>query len=75
MTRERSLRIGGVRLHVREVGDGPPVLLINGLGTHTAMWAPLERALAEFHLIEFDSPAPDSRPRRPTRSPSQRSLG
>lgn len=56
MTSERSLRIGGARLHVREVGDGPPVLLINGLGTHTAMWAPLERALPDFRLIEFDAP-------------------
>jgi poly(3-hydroxyoctanoate) depolymerase len=54
---ERSVRHGGVRLHVRDLGDGPPVLLINGLGAHTAMWAPLERVLtARFRVIEFDAP-------------------
>jgi poly(3-hydroxyoctanoate) depolymerase len=56
MTRERRLRIAGVRLHVREVGSGPPVLLVNGLGTHTAMWAPLEGALDGLRLVEFDAP-------------------
>jgi pimeloyl-ACP methyl ester carboxylesterase len=54
---EHSVRIGDVRLHVRDTGDGPPVLLINGLGTHTAMWAPLEQALsARFRVLEFDAP-------------------
>lgn len=54
---QRSVRHGGVRLHVRVVGEGPPVLLINGLGAHTAMWAPLERVLtAKFRVIEFDAP-------------------
>jgi poly(3-hydroxyoctanoate) depolymerase len=53
---ERSVRIGGLRLHVRDVGDGPPVLLINGLGTHTAMWEPLERALGDFRILAFDAP-------------------
>jgi pimeloyl-ACP methyl ester carboxylesterase len=51
-----SARLHGHRIHVREVGSGPPVLLINGLGAHTAMWAPLERALAEFRVISFDAP-------------------
>jgi pimeloyl-ACP methyl ester carboxylesterase len=54
---ERSTRVAGVRLHVRDVGVGAPVLLINGLGTHTAMWAPLEEVLVgHFRLIEFDAP-------------------
>lgn len=54
---QRSVRHGGVRLHVRDLGEGPPVLLINGLGAHTAMWAPLERVLAaRFRVIEFDAP-------------------
>lgn len=44
------------RVHVRQVGEGPPLLLINGLGAHTAMWAPLERVLSGFHIIEFDLP-------------------
>jgi pimeloyl-ACP methyl ester carboxylesterase len=53
---ERTVRAGGLRLHVREVGEGPPVLLINGLGAHTAMWGPLERALPDLRLISFDAP-------------------
>jgi poly(3-hydroxyoctanoate) depolymerase len=53
---ERSVLVDGVRLHLREVGYGPPVLVINGIGAHTAMWGPLEHALDGFHLIEFDAP-------------------
>ncbi|WP_448638524.1 alpha/beta fold hydrolase [Geodermatophilus sp. URMC 63] len=45
-----------MRLHVREVGEGPPVLLINGLGAHTEMWQHLEQALPGRRLIEFDAP-------------------
>lgn len=43
---------------VRETGErgGKPLLLINGLGAHTAMWAPLEQALAGYRIIEFDLP-------------------
>ena len=54
--RERSVEVDGLRLHVREVGSGDPLLLINGIGAHTAMWTPLEEVLDEFHLIEFDAP-------------------
>ncbi len=43
---------------VRETGesDGKPLLLINGLGAHTAMWAPLEQVLQGYRIIEFDLP-------------------
>jgi pimeloyl-ACP methyl ester carboxylesterase len=54
--RERTVAIAGVDIHVRDVGDGPPVLLVNGLGAHTAMWRVLETALHGFRLIEFDAP-------------------
>ena len=54
---ESQARICGCNVHVREVGDGPPVLLINGIGAHTAMWQPLEAVLgAGFRVIEFDAP-------------------
>jgi pimeloyl-ACP methyl ester carboxylesterase len=53
---ERTVRVGGVRLHVRETGSGAPLLLVNGLGAHTAMWGPLERALPGMRLISFDAP-------------------
>ena len=41
---------------VREVGEGPPLLLINGLGAHTSMWGPLEQSLRGFRIVEFDLP-------------------
>jgi pimeloyl-ACP methyl ester carboxylesterase len=52
---------------VRELGDGPPLLLINGLGAHTAMWDTLERNLDGFRIIEFDLPGAGQSdvPRRP----------
>jgi poly(3-hydroxyoctanoate) depolymerase len=53
---ERRLHVGGLRIHVREVGEGRPVLLINGLGAHAAMWQPVEEVLAGLRLIEFDAP-------------------
>ena len=53
---ERVLRVRGVALHVRDVGVGPPLLLINGLGAHTAMWAPVERQLPGLRLISYDAP-------------------
>jgi pimeloyl-ACP methyl ester carboxylesterase len=53
---EQILRIGGIRLHVRESGEGRPLLLVNGIGAHVGMWRPLELALDGVHLIEFDAP-------------------
>jgi pimeloyl-ACP methyl ester carboxylesterase len=56
MIRERDADIGGIRLHIRDGGEGRPVLLVNGIGAHAAMWEPLERVLGGFRLIEFDAP-------------------
>jgi pimeloyl-ACP methyl ester carboxylesterase len=53
---ERKLSLPDGRIFVREVGAGPTVLLINGLGAHTGMWEPLERTLAGFRIVEFDLP-------------------
>lgn len=53
---ERRRQVGGLALNVRDVGEGPPLLLINGLGAHTAMWAPVERRLTGLRLISYDSP-------------------
>jgi poly(3-hydroxyoctanoate) depolymerase len=52
----RDVRIAGLRIRIREVGDGPPVLLLNGLGAPNAWWATLERHLEGMRLIEFDAP-------------------
>jgi pimeloyl-ACP methyl ester carboxylesterase len=56
MATEQALRIGGLRLHVRETGSGRPLLLLNGIGAHVGMWRPLERSLGDLHLIAFDAP-------------------
>jgi poly(3-hydroxyoctanoate) depolymerase len=50
------LRIAGTELFVREAGDGPPVLLINGMGAHHGMWEPLTNGLPTFRTIAFDAP-------------------
>jgi pimeloyl-ACP methyl ester carboxylesterase len=53
---ERSIRLDWLSIHVRDVGEGPPVLLINGVGASTAMWASLEGALTGSRVISFDAP-------------------
>jgi pimeloyl-ACP methyl ester carboxylesterase len=53
---EQDADIGGIRVRIRDVGEGRPVLLLNGIGAHAAMWEPLEHVLSGFRLIEFDSP-------------------
>src|SRR6185436_17213526 len=53
---EQDLRIGGLRLHVRQAGEGPPLLLLNGIGAHVGMWKPLERTLPDVRVISYDAP-------------------
>lgn len=47
--------IGG-RAHVLAAGEGPPVLLLNGIGTPGAMWAPLLAELGGLRLLAVDLP-------------------
>jgi pimeloyl-ACP methyl ester carboxylesterase len=54
--RGRLMRFPEARVYVREVGEGPPLLLINGLGAHSAMWDTLERTLHGLRIVEFDLP-------------------
>jgi len=53
---ERRLDLDGVSLFVRDVGSGPPVVLVNGIGAHTQMWRPMELALTGLRVISFDAP-------------------
>ncbi len=53
---DRIVEICGRRVRVRIRGDGPPVLLINGLGANVATWTPLLEQLPGFQLIAFDAP-------------------
>lgn len=53
---EQRLRFREATVRVREVGEGPPLLMINGLGAHHAMWGALEGVLSGFRLLELDLP-------------------
>jgi pimeloyl-ACP methyl ester carboxylesterase len=56
MTDGQTISFKGGAVFVREVGSGPPVLLINGLGAHSAMWHTLETTLEGHRLLQFDLP-------------------
>jgi pimeloyl-ACP methyl ester carboxylesterase len=46
-----------MRVHLLELGSGPPTLLIHGGNSVAAVWAPLLQALqAQFHLYAPDRP-------------------
>lgn len=54
----RFVEAGGVRFHVREQGDGPPLLLIHGLAGQ--MWhftyGVTERLTRQFRVVTIDRP-------------------
>ena len=54
----RFVDVDGVRLRVRTMGEGPPLLLIMGVGGHIEMWHPFDRELQDrgIHTISFDAP-------------------
>ena len=55
--RERTVTAHGIELFVRERGDGPALLLINGIGGNADMWGALEERLAAASTtIVFDTP-------------------
>ncbi|SRR5579884_3202659 len=59
-------------VRVARIGQGEPLLLINGLGANLEMWQPLVRELAaDRELIAFDLPGTgrSARPRWPLRMP------
>src|SRR5688500_16952920 len=43
--------------HVLVAGDGAPVVMLNGVGTPAAMWAPLIAHLEGYKLHAVDLPA------------------
>ena len=44
------------RAQVLVAGEGPPVIMVGGIGTPAAMWAPLMARLPGFHLHAVDLP-------------------
>ena len=55
---DRFVDVDGVRLRVRTVGEGEPLLLIMGVGGNMEMWHPFDRELhgRGIHTISFDAP-------------------
>jgi pimeloyl-ACP methyl ester carboxylesterase len=54
---DRVLEVGGLRLAVRERGEGHPLLLVNGLGGNVDMRGPAqERLSSRARTIAFDAP-------------------
>lgn len=61
---EEWVPIDGSDVLVRQHGDGDPVLLINGIGSHTGMWAPVEQKWSSHRVISFDAPGVGRSPNR-----------
>jgi len=53
---ERHVSVDGLRLRVRIQGQGPPLLLVMGLGGSLELWEPLVDELEGFTTITFDAP-------------------
>src|SRR5437016_11470706 len=45
-----------LRVRVLEAGDGPPTLLVHGLGAVAAAWVPLMAELTGLRLVAVDRP-------------------
>lgn len=58
----RRLRVGGTVLRVAVVGQGPPLLLVNGIGGNIEMWEPVARQLRSRTLVMFDAPGTGASP-------------
>jgi pimeloyl-ACP methyl ester carboxylesterase len=65
---ERHLLLvpGGATVRVQLLGQGPFLLMINGIGGHIDMWEPLARELSRTHrLVLFDAPGAGMSPPLP----------
>lgn len=65
----RVVRLGGTPVRVKVHGDGPPLLLLNGIGGNIDMWEPVIRRIPDRRVIVFDAPGTGESPalRRPMR--------
>jgi pimeloyl-ACP methyl ester carboxylesterase len=48
--------VGGLRIRISRRGEGPPLLLIGGLGNNLGIWDPLVAELSGFETIAVDGP-------------------
>lgn len=50
------IRVGDVHVRVSVTGEGPPLLLVHGLGAPLDLWAPLVKELEGYTIIRLDNP-------------------
>lgn len=50
------IRVGDVHVRVNVTGEGPPLLLVHGLGAPLDLWAPLIKELEGYTVITLDNP-------------------
>lgn len=50
------IRIGDVHVRVKVTGQGPPLLLVHGLGAPLDLWEPLIERLDGYTIITLDNP-------------------
>ena len=60
----RLVGVNGIRLRMRQVGSGRPLLLLNGIGCSLETWLPVENELPGFDLLSFDTPGVGGSPTR-----------
>ena len=53
---DQFVHLGPIRVRVRVTGDGPPLLMIMGIGGNLDMWEPLTALLPDRQLVTFDFP-------------------
>jgi len=53
---DRYVTASGLRIRVRVEGEGPTVLLVNGLGANVHSWGELAAHLPGFTVVSFDAP-------------------
>ena len=58
----RMVDVDGVRMRVGVIGDGSPLLLINGIGANIEMWEPLVSELPGRRVVMFDFPGTGASP-------------
>lgn len=61
---EEWVKLRGSRILIRRQGRGEPVLVINGVGSHTGMWEPIESCWGNRQVISFDAPGVGRSPNR-----------
>ena len=58
----RTVRLGRTRVRVATAGEGPPLLLLNGIGGNIHMWGPVVRRIPGRRLVMFDAPGTGGSP-------------